>query len=200
MNSNIQIFTKLRDQSFAEIIERLNGHDITHFEKNAFTAFVVGASHAAEIYFSFDRSPFKNIKYIQDFDVAMQAYVFLCLVEMYEFFRIFEKKEEYKNVMNVSKEKIIKDFCKIFGGEDIEKYTEQTLVFFDEIENKMNDPRDLWYNQVICFGKLLSNNEVDFEKITEENLAIKLDLSMAVQRVQIENAEMFRKIILGKNV
>ena len=200
MNQNIKTFIKFRDQSFAEIIELAKKHKLTHFEKNAFTAFVVGAVHAAETYFSLDQLPFKNIKHIEDFDVAMQAYVFLCLVELREFFRVSENKKEFKDAMDVSKEKFIQDFCKVFGGEDIEKYSKQTLAFFDEIEGEMGDPRDLWYNQAIYFGKLFSSNELNFEKLTEENLATKLGLSTTTQQVQIENAKMFQKVILGKEI
>ena len=130
----------------------------------------------------------------------MQAYVFLCLAELREFFRVSENKKEFRDVSDVSKEKLIKDFCKVFGGDDIERYALKTLAFFDEIEGEMNDPRDLWYNQAIYFGKLLSNNEVDFEKLTEENLATKLGLSITTQDVQIENAKMFQRIILGKEI
>ncbi len=200
MNLNIQSFIKFRDQSFSEIVESARKHEITHFEKNAFTAFVVGAAHAAETYLALDQFPFKNIKKVEDFDIVIQAYIFLCLVELREFFRLSKNKKEFQDAMDVSKEKLIEDFCKIFGGEDIKKYTEQTLKFFDETEDEMGDPRDLWYNQTIYFGKLLSNDEINFEKLTEDDLAIKLDLSITTQRIQVENAKMFQKIILGKEI
>ena len=141
-----------------------------------------------------------DIAKIEDFDTVMQAYVFLCLAELREFFRVSENKKEFNEVVDVTKEKMINDFCRIFGGDDIEKYARKTLTFFDEIEGEMNDPRDLWYNQAIYFGKLLSSDKIDFAKLTEENLGTKLGLSLTTQEVQIENAKMFQKVILGREI
>ena len=198
MNHNIKAFFKFRDQSFTEIVELTRKHEITHFEKNAFTSFVVSAAHTAETYFSLDNLPFNKIKHIEDFNIAMQAYALLCLVELYEFFTIAQNKKEIQNKMDVSKEELIEDFGKVLGGENIDNHIKNMLTAFDGILNETKDRRDLWYNQAIYFGKLLSNNDMEFEKLIEENIATELDLSMTTQHVRVENAKTLQKIIFGK--
>lgn len=142
-----------------------------------------------------DELPYKELKQVENDSTIIDAYIFLCATELHGFFVRLKNKKEIREALNVSREKFIKDFAEIFGGEEIENYFNKVLGSFDEIAKKC-DLRDLWFHQALIFCNMLSEGKIDFGDLTREKQIL---ISFTSQILQIETTKLFDKIVFNKD-
>lgn len=195
-----KMFENLRNHSLLEIQEAAKLGNITNFEEKAFISFCAAANIAAQTYLTSEKLPYNRIEKVEDENTVLDAYFFLCAIELHGFFARLKNKKEISEALDVPKERLVKDFAAIFGGEELENYLNKLLTAFDKMVKEMGgDPRDLWYNQALLFGNKLSEGKIDFGDLTEKDLAAKLSISLVSQNLQIESAKLFDSIVFNKD-
>ena len=203
--SIIKIFNNLYNRTLFKINETAKKGDITNFEEKAFISFCASANITAKTYLSSEQLPYEKIDKVEEESNIFDAYLFLCVAELHDFFERLKNKKEINEIIDTSKEKIIKDFAKILSNEELKDKFEEKLnilldVFDDKIRETNGDQRDLWYGQSIIFGNKLSNGKINFEDLMEEDISAKLNFSIISLNLHIGSAELFDSIVLGKKI
>ncbi len=197
--SFVQDFESFSDHAFLEIQEMAKIGKITKFEEKAFISFCAAANIAAKTYITTDKLPYIKIEEVENENTTFDAYLFLCAVELHGFFTRLKNKKEIKDALDVSQEKLVKNFAEIFGGKELEDHLKKLLNTFNKMVEEMgDDPRDLWYNQALLFGNKLSEGKINFGALTEKDLAVKMSISTISTNLQIESAKIFDSIVFGK--
>lgn len=193
------MFANLTGCTIFEIREATQKGKITKFEEKAFTSFCGAVNIAAQTYLT-HTPPYNKIKKVENDSTVIDAYMFLCAIELHGFFARLKNTKEIKKALDVPREKLIKDFAEILGGEELENYFNKELNSFDKmVEETTGDPRDLWYNQALFFGNKLSEGKIDFGDLAEKDVAEKLRISLVSQMLQVGSAKLFNDIVFNKD-
>ncbi len=194
------MFASLTLQALNDINALKELEKISEFEEKAFSSFCRAANITAQSYLKAYREseyiPYKIME-IDNIDTIFNAYIFLCATELDLFFRRAGNKAEIRDVMDVSRDKLINDFAEVFGGEEISKYFNKTLESFADIASEIGGPLDLPYNQVLNFGIILSGGKRIAEQIDMDIKAITY-LSLLSHNAQMASSRLFDETVLGK--
>lgn len=184
MDENLKVFLSFRGQGHEEVVKLLQKHLISSNEKNILISFCVNAYNSAENYFKSEDLPLKSLKKIDDFDVIMRAWIFLNILELDSFLTDCKTTEELKSILDVSEEKLVKDFGVMFGGKDIDSYISSSLRLLRELKSDSPTLEDYWHSQLVIFMSII-DERIAGEVISKpKGKKATMDL---VQRINTEN-------------
>jgi len=144
------IFTGFRNQTFEEIAKLSQSEQISDKEKWFFR--VVSENSTNSIHKIIEALHAEKIIDENDFDWSMKLFTYICLQEIYDLLEAIKREEKatdqngkfIKNSIDKSPEIIIKDFERVIGGNDVDKYFKLVL---DEI--KLRDAKSKNYEEYI---------------------------------------------------
>lgn len=197
--SLVEKFEFYRNYFLSEIEKLKDDNELTDFEEKALISFIGAAYIAAKTYLTTKELPHIKIKSVESEATIIDAYFFLCAIELHGFLARIKNVKEIERASDTTTEKLINKIAKVFGGEDLGTYMLEFLESFDTVEKLANgDPRDLWFNQALSFGNRLSEERMNFVELVDQDLAAKMTVSFISIDLQIISAKLFDEIVLGK--
>ena len=194
------MFASLTLQALNDINALKELEKISEFEEKAFSSFCRAANITAQSYLraycESEYIPYKIME-VGNIDTIFNAYIFLCATELDLFFRRAGSKAEIRDVMDVSRNKLINNFSEVFEGKDIAQYFNQTLESFADIASEIGGPLNLPYNQVLHFGIILSGGKRIAELI-DMDIKANTYLNLLSHEAQMASSRLFNEIVLGK--
>jgi len=110
----VHLFGTIGDCTLTEIDKLAKSKVINHFEQKAFSSFCIAAQIAAENLLKLENLPCDKVEKINDLNSVVDAYIFLCSVEVHAFFERAKNNKKIGDALSTPKNDFIKNFAMCF--------------------------------------------------------------------------------------
>lgn len=180
-------YLKLKHGILVNIKNDYGSGKITKFEYLAFQGILLGTISTAELLFD-TKLPFKKID-SNDEVVILKSFCFLSAIEIQLLFERMKKKESLQALVDVPKDRFIKDYSELIAA-NLDDYVTAIINAFNNMLTKGNDIRDLFYTQVFEYMDIINKNTINLSDI-EKDIGNKIMVSATITQAHIATAQAF---------
>lgn len=200
LRKDIREFVKLRNHTLTTLKTISEHNNFTTKEHLLFYSLLVFSQDIIEELLSTKWLPFYKKK-SNNIDSITKAFCFWCTVELHAFMNALKNKRSWKDSFDITLEKLLLDFIKLFDDIISEDYLVELINNFNKIVSDRNgDARDLWYSQVILFANILYNGQQDYSHIFEHDIKLKLSTSLFIGEIRINAVQFIEQTVFRKEV
>jgi hypothetical protein len=189
-----KVLGDLIEPIYAVLYDFRDSGRITEFEFRAFHGITTYAPIVVSFYQVFYFSISKRYRYV--FHASLfEALFFSMTISLHGFLSLMQNSERYKKASDVSREKFISDFIEVFDQKEVKDYLTKEIHLAESYLEKGIDPRDLWFNQALKIGRILSDSTVDVAKLVENNVKLRMTISIYSGEVLVNGRKLFDKTV-----
>lgn len=173
MNKLENIFIGFRNHSFEELIKYHQSGNVSDKEKLLLRSIYENASNEITEFIKESKAD-KSIDE-NDFDWSMKLYVFVSVQEFFDIFDRIEKADDphVKALQSIDKQELLKKLKKIFGGADIDFYTDKAYGVIEESNKGAKTYEEFIVGRTYIIFQMFKENKVnmDIKELSKEKIA-----------------------------